>query len=224
MRLHSKVWDVDAWMGCHYDIGLRCKSQGSGTIYKTPPAHDSPLPKFHTLGRDEGSLQQNELMDLVSKLTDRDEVLENDLQQTKKDKDAEEDSSKQGRKISNINKDPTISLVHPKQDMEYDFDVSIAKGFTTASVLVTTASAFISTASATPEVSTAATNLVYIRKSAEKRKDKGKAIMKDDESVQKKSKKQLEQERLRHKEAIRLQEQINEEENQRIARDAEIAK
>ncbi|GJR47742.1 hypothetical protein Tco_1315845 [Tanacetum coccineum] len=186
--------------------------------------HDSPLPKFHTLGRDEGSLQQNELMDLVSKLTDRDEVLENDLQQTKKDKDAEEDSSKQGRKISNINKDPTISLVHPKQDMEYDFDVSIAKGFTTASVLVTTASAFISTASATPEVSTAATNLVYIRKSAEKRKDKGKAIMKDDESVQKKSKKQLEQERLRHKEAIRLQEQINEEENQRIARDAEIAK
>ncbi|GJR54257.1 putative ribonuclease H-like domain-containing protein [Tanacetum coccineum] len=40
----------------------------------------------------------------------------------------------------------------------------------------------------------------------------------------KKSKKQLEQERLRHKEAIRLQEQINEEERQRISRDAEIAK
>ncbi|GKB58175.1 hypothetical protein Tco_0914361, partial [Tanacetum coccineum] len=61
-------------------------------------------------------------------------------------------------------------------------------------------------------VSTAAENLVYIRKSAEKRKDKGKAIMKEDESVQKKTKKQLGQERLRHKEAIRLQEQINEEE------------
>ncbi|GKF79272.1 hypothetical protein Tco_0234840, partial [Tanacetum coccineum] len=41
---------------------------------------------------------------------------------------------------------------------------------------------------------------------------------------QKKTKKQLEQERLRHEEAIRLQEQINEEEIQRIARDAEIAK
>ncbi|GJU72739.1 hypothetical protein Tco_1264144 [Tanacetum coccineum] len=40
----------------------------------------------------------------------------------------------------------------------------------------------------------------------------------------KKTKKQLEQERLRHEEAIRLQEQINEEERQRIARDAEIAK
>ncbi|GJS69174.1 hypothetical protein Tco_0702015 [Tanacetum coccineum] len=73
-------------------------------------------------------------------------------------------------------------------------------------------------------VSTAAANLVYIRRSAEKRKDKGKAIMKEDESVQKKTKKQLEQERLGHEEAIRLQEQVNEEENQRIVRDAEIAK
>ncbi|GJU37278.1 hypothetical protein Tco_1185632 [Tanacetum coccineum] len=101
--------------------------------------------------------------------------------------------------------------------MEYDFDVSTAEGFTTASVPVTTASA-------TPEVSTAAANLVYIRRSAEKRKDKGKAIMKEDESVQKKAKKQLKKERLGHEEAIRLQEQINEEEKQRIARDAEIAK
>ncbi|GJY47068.1 retrovirus-related pol polyprotein from transposon TNT 1-94 [Tanacetum coccineum] len=80
------------------------------------------------------------------------------------------------------------------------------------------------TASATPEVSTAAANLVYIRRSAEKRKDKGKAIMKEDESVQKKAKKQLEQEILGHEEAVRLQEHINEEEKQRIDRDAKIAK
>nr|GEU48059.1 hypothetical protein [Tanacetum cinerariifolium] len=58
----------------------------------------------------------------------------------------------------------------------------------------------------------------------EKRKDKGKAIMKEDESVQKKIKKQLKQERLRHEEAIRLQEQIDEEKRQRITKDAEIAK
>ncbi|GKA37690.1 hypothetical protein Tco_0724255 [Tanacetum coccineum] len=38
------------------------------------------------------------------------------------DEDAKEDYSKQGRKISEINKDPTISLVQPEQDMEYDFD------------------------------------------------------------------------------------------------------
>ncbi|GJR72786.1 putative reverse transcriptase domain-containing protein [Tanacetum coccineum] len=97
----------------------------------------------------------------------------------------------------------------------------------TTSVPFSTASATsvpFSTASATREVSTVAANLVYIRRSAEKRKDKGKAIMIEDESVQKKSKKQLEQERLSHEEAIRLQEQIDEEERKRIARDAEIAK
>ncbi|GJZ32193.1 hypothetical protein Tco_0577629 [Tanacetum coccineum] len=95
---------------------------------------------------------------------------------------------------------------------------------TTADTALNTASVPISTTSATPEVSTAAANLVYIRRSAEKRKDKGKAIMIEDESVQKKSKKQLEQERLSHEEAIRLQEQVDEEERKRIARDAEIAK
>ncbi|GJS67334.1 hypothetical protein Tco_0681898 [Tanacetum coccineum] len=88
---------------------------------------------------------------------------------------------------------------------------------------VTTTKAVLSTV--IPEVSTAIPERqVYIIRSAEKRKDKGKAIMKDDESVQKKTKKQLEQERLGLKEAIRLQEQINEEERQRIARDVEIAK
>ncbi|GKC36757.1 hypothetical protein Tco_1049141, partial [Tanacetum coccineum] len=68
---------------------------------------------------------------------------------------------------------------------------------------------------------------VYIRRSAEKRKDKGKAIVQEDEPVQKKFKKQLEQERLGYEEAIRLQEQqeqIDKDERQRIARDAEIAK
>ncbi|GJR19177.1 hypothetical protein Tco_0967704 [Tanacetum coccineum] len=244
--------DVDARGAATTDIGIKA-CQGSGTMHKTPTRpHDSPLLRVHTLGSDEGSLQQNELMDLVTKLTDRVEVLENDIQQTKKvyssaltklilrvknlekkvttnkarrrariviseDEDAEEESSKQGRKISKIDKDPTISLVQPEQDMEYDFDVSTAEGFTTASVPITTASA-------TPEVSTAAENLVYIRRSAKKREDNGKAIMKEDKSVQKKTNKQLEQERLGHEEAIRLQEHINDEENQRIARDAKIAK
>ncbi|GJW92984.1 putative ribonuclease H-like domain-containing protein, partial [Tanacetum coccineum] len=165
--------DVDAGGAATTDIALDV-GQGSGTIHKTPTRpYDLPLLRFHTLGSDEGSLQQNELMDLVTKLTDRVEVLENDMQQTKKvysstltklilrvkklekkvkpnkarrrarivileDEDAEEDSSKQGRKISKIDKDPTISLVQPEQDMEYDFYVSTAEGFTTASVPVTT--------------------------------------------------------------------------------------
>ncbi|GKA28100.1 hypothetical protein Tco_0714268 [Tanacetum coccineum] len=128
------------------------------------------------------------------------------------DEDAEEDSSKQGRKIFEIDKDPTISLVQPEQDMEYDFDVSTAEGFTTASVPVTTvgieistANISVSTASVTPKVSTATENLVYIRRSAEKRKDKGKSIMKEDESVRKKSKKQLEDAKI----AKQLQEEFD---------------
>ncbi|GJX97114.1 hypothetical protein Tco_0352912 [Tanacetum coccineum] len=95
---------------------------------------------------------------------------------------------------------------------------------TTADTTLNNASVPISTTSETPKVSTTAESLVYISRSAKKKKDKGKAIMIEDESVQKKSKKQLEQERLSHEEAIRLQEQIDEEERKRIARDAEIAK
>ncbi|GKD26359.1 putative ribonuclease H-like domain-containing protein [Tanacetum coccineum] len=191
--------DVNARGAATTDIGLDA-GQDSGTIHKTPTRpHDSPLPRVHTLRSDEGSLQQNELMDLVTKLTDR---LEKKVKTNKarrragivisEDEDAEEGSFIQGRKISDIDKDLTISLVQPEQDMEYDFDVCTAERFTTASVPITTASAFISTTSATLEVSTAAANLVYIKRSAEKRKDKGKAIMKDDESIQKKSKKDAE--------------------------------
>ncbi|GJT82639.1 hypothetical protein Tco_1056981 [Tanacetum coccineum] len=76
--------DVDARGAATTDIGLDA-GQGSGTIHKNPTRpHDSPLLRVHTLGGDEGSLQQNELMDFITKLTDRVEVLENDLQQTKK--------------------------------------------------------------------------------------------------------------------------------------------
>ncbi|GJT69787.1 hypothetical protein Tco_1029073 [Tanacetum coccineum] len=46
--------------------------------------HESPLHGVHLLRRDEGSMQQHELMDLVTKLIDKIGVLEKDLQQTKK--------------------------------------------------------------------------------------------------------------------------------------------
>ncbi|GJY83760.1 hypothetical protein Tco_0497136 [Tanacetum coccineum] len=96
------------------------------------------------------------------------------------DEDAAEDSSKQGRKISDIDTDPTISLVQPQQDMEYDFD---------ATATVTTTSASISTVSP-PRVSTAedisgAETLFYIKRSASKAKDKGKAIMQESEPPKK---------------------------------------
>ncbi|GJT42979.1 hypothetical protein Tco_0951694 [Tanacetum coccineum] len=131
------------------------------------------------------------------------------------EEEVSKDPSKQGgEKISDdtevlLVEEQTAKLVEEPTELVED-QGSGEKGeqeVTTADTALNTASVPISTASATPEVSTAAANLVYIRRSAEKRKDKGKAIMIEDESVQKKSKKQLEQERLSHEEAIRLQEQ-----------------
>ncbi|GKA57040.1 putative ribonuclease H-like domain-containing protein [Tanacetum coccineum] len=46
--------------------------------------YELPLPRVHTLGSDEGRMQHNELMDLVTKLSDRFVALETDLRQTKK--------------------------------------------------------------------------------------------------------------------------------------------
>ncbi|GKE94526.1 hypothetical protein Tco_1579381, partial [Tanacetum coccineum] len=175
--------------------------------------------------RDEGSMQQHELIDLVTKLTDRIGFLEKDLHQTNKtystaltrlvlrvkkleknvktgkaksrariviseDEDAVDDSSKQGRKISDIDTDPTISLVQPQQDMEYDFDATASIPVTTAGLEISIANAVVTTTSASistvspPRVSTAkdisgAETLVYIRRSASKAKDKGKAIMQE---------------------------------------------
>ncbi|GJV38435.1 hypothetical protein Tco_1410912 [Tanacetum coccineum] len=98
---------------------------------------------------------------------------------------------------------------------------------------VSTAGAKKGTASEeVPIVSTAEVNLstaggtvTYTRRSEEqrKRKDKGKAIMTESEP-KKKSKKELEQERLSFAEAIRLEEQMNEEQRAQIARDEEIAR
>ncbi|GJV42784.1 hypothetical protein Tco_1427320 [Tanacetum coccineum] len=119
------------------------------------------------------------------------------------DEDAIEDSFKQGRKISNIGTDPTISLVQPQQDMGYDFDATASIHVTiagleinTTNIVVSTADAAITTASASintvspPRVSTVedisgAETLVYIRRSASKAKDKGKAIMQESKPAKK---------------------------------------
>ncbi|GJU09588.1 putative reverse transcriptase domain-containing protein [Tanacetum coccineum] len=103
-----------------------------------------------------------------------------------------------------------FKFIAPEEDYTAEPDIS------TANVPVSIIGAEVSTAS--PEVKTAAESLVYIRRSAAKRKDKGKAIMKEAEPVQKKTKLQLEQERLGMEEALRLQEQLDEKERQRIAR------
>ncbi|GJS98382.1 hypothetical protein Tco_0819552 [Tanacetum coccineum] len=242
-----------------------------GTEHHLPTPHDSPLHVVHSHGSDEGSLKLNELTVLVTKLSDRIGVLEDDLRKTKKtyssaftklilrvkklearvkigksrrrakvvlsedDEDIADDSSKQGRKLSDAEvqdkasneTEPVIQDVTPTeviQDQE-----SSEKG----SAEVSTAGAKQGTASEeVPIVSTAEVNLstaggtvTYTRRSAEKksRQDKGKAIMIESEP-KKKSKKELEQERLSFAEAIRLEEQMNEEQRAQIARDEEIAR
>ncbi|GJV36173.1 hypothetical protein Tco_1408650 [Tanacetum coccineum] len=150
------------------------------------------------------------------------------------DEDIADDSSKQGRKLSDAEvqekasneTEPVIQDVTPTeviQDQE-----SSEKGQSE----VSTAGAKQGTASEVPIVSTAEVNLstaggtvTYRRRSEEKRtrKDKGKAIMTEPEP-KKKSKKELEQERLSLAEAIRLQEQMDEAQRAQIARDEEIAR
>ncbi|GKB66293.1 hypothetical protein Tco_0927705, partial [Tanacetum coccineum] len=55
-----------------------------GTEYHPPTPHDSPLHAVHSHGSDEGSLKLQELMNLVTTLSDRIGVLEADLMKTKK--------------------------------------------------------------------------------------------------------------------------------------------
>ncbi|GJU37098.1 hypothetical protein Tco_1185452 [Tanacetum coccineum] len=154
--------------------------------------HDSPFLRFHSLGSDEGNMTLHELTVLCTILSKKVESLESDLKQTKLTYGATYTKLiMKGRKIAQLDEDEGITL------------------FSTAGAEVSTAS---------PEVKTVAESLVYIRRSTVKRKDKGKAIMKEAEPIQKKTKLQLEQERLENKEALRLQEQLDEEERQRIAK------
>ncbi|GKE32054.1 hypothetical protein Tco_1451376 [Tanacetum coccineum] len=209
--------------------------------HHVPTPHDSPLHAVHSHRSDEGSLTLQELMNLVTTLSDRIGALEDDLMKTKKtyssaytklilrvkkleaqinigksrrqarvvlsdDEVFIDDSSKQGRKLSSAEKaSDEVSTAGAK------------KGIATEEVpIVSTAEMNISTAGGT---------VTYVRRSAEKRsrQDKGKAIMIQEEP-KKKSKKELEQERLSYAEAIRLEEQMNEEERAQIARDEEIAR
>ncbi|GJR29390.1 putative ribonuclease H-like domain-containing protein [Tanacetum coccineum] len=58
--------------------------QGNGNIPKSPNMpHDSPLPRGHTPGNDEGSMTLNELTVLCTKLSNKVDSLETELKKTK---------------------------------------------------------------------------------------------------------------------------------------------
>ncbi|GJT84724.1 hypothetical protein Tco_1066441 [Tanacetum coccineum] len=93
-----------------------------------------------------------------------------------------EDPSKQGRKITEIDQDPSISLVVLEEEEPTELvedQGSGEKEEKEVSIVGAEHSTVI------PEVSTAVANLVYIRRSAQKRKDIGKAIMQESEPPKK---------------------------------------
>ncbi|GJU18382.1 retrovirus-related pol polyprotein from transposon TNT 1-94 [Tanacetum coccineum] len=146
-----------------------------------PIPHESPLQSVYLLGRDEGNVSLNELMDLVTHLSNKVGSLENELKNTKK---------VYGTAITKL----------AKRVKKLEKQVKTSKA-------------------------SRRTKIVLLEDEAikEDSSKQGRSLI-EDESVQKKSKKQEQEERLGHKEAIMLQEQIDEEERKRIARDAEIAK
>ncbi|GJY22564.1 hypothetical protein Tco_0396222 [Tanacetum coccineum] len=158
-----------------------------------PCPHDSPLPRVYSLGSDEGSMTLNELTIIMKVKKWKNKV--KSKAKLKKGPDLLFLKMRKGRH------EHDFEFIAPKEDYTAKPDIS------NAYVPVSIAGAEVITASL--EVKTAAESLVYIRRSATKRKDKGKAIMKEAEPVQKKTKFQLEQERLRMEEALRLQEQLD---------------
>ncbi|GJV91922.1 putative ribonuclease H-like domain-containing protein [Tanacetum coccineum] len=163
--------------------------------------HDSPLPGGHTPGSDEGRMQHTELMELITKLIDRIEALEKDLQQTKKtystaltklvlkgkklEKQVKSGKARRRARIV-LSEDGDVEDVETQEKNSADTEVLLEeetpteiiedlgsgeKEISTINVPVSTAGAEVSTGS--HAVSTATAALVYIRRSASKAKGKG---------------------------------------------------
>ncbi|GKE95245.1 hypothetical protein Tco_1580100 [Tanacetum coccineum] len=225
-----------------------------GTEHHSPTPHDSPLHVVHSYGSDEEAdlmKTKKTYSSAYTKLILRVKKLEAQLKvgkvrrQTRvvlsDTKVVEDDSSKQGRMFSDEGVQDDEG-VHEKASTDTEIIVQEVtpteviqdqEGSEKASDEVSTAGTKKDTASeevpivSTAEVylSTARGTVTYSRMSAEKRsrQDKGKSIMIEEEP-KKKSKKELELERLSYAEAIRLEEQMNKEQRAQIARDEEIAR
>ncbi|GJW18396.1 hypothetical protein Tco_0025832 [Tanacetum coccineum] len=135
--------------------------------------HDSPLPRVYSLGSDEGSMTLHELMVLCTTLSKKVESLEFDLNQAKLEEGPD-------LLFQKIKMDAQTQGRH-EHDLELDFDFTAPEEVYTAEPDISTAGVEVSTAS--PEVKIAAESLVYIKRSATERKDKGKAIMKEAEPL-----------------------------------------
>ncbi|GJV42334.1 putative reverse transcriptase, RNA-dependent DNA polymerase [Tanacetum coccineum] len=197
--------------------------QGSGNIDKTPTIpYDSPLPRVHTLGSDEGRMQHNELMDLVTKLSDKVVALETDLTQTKKVYGAA--FTRLIKKVKRLEKKDKLSksrrklrlVLLDKEGSDSDFlaqedpskqgrkiaQLDEDEGITLVQMGVSTASKDYTIFQTNVPVTTAGAEI----------------------SIASPEVKIVEQERLGLETAVRLQEEFDEEERQRIARVHEAAR
>ncbi|GJZ00042.1 hypothetical protein Tco_0517471 [Tanacetum coccineum] len=215
-------------------------------------SYDSPLGGGNTPGSDEDIMTLQELTTLCTKLSDRVLALETDLRQTKKvygtvytklimkvkklEKTIKTSQTRRRAKIMVSDDDMASedSSIHSQEDQPKDplGVLSAAKvladatrvhtysrrrrAVSTDSGRVSTASRIVSTAGMIQQV-----NIIIPLSSATK--DKGKAIMTESEPKQTTTKLKQRQERAGYEAAIRLQEQLNEDESQRIARDAKVA-
>nr|GEZ14873.1 hypothetical protein [Tanacetum cinerariifolium] len=203
--------------------------QGSGNIDKTSSMpYDSPLPRVNTLRSDEGGMPLQQLTILCTTLSQKVKSLEADLKQTKQVYGTAYTKLiiKERSMIEEINQDAKVTLVTPTQVSTQGeahsqpkdqlgvlsaakILVDVAKvhtytrrrmavntssdGISTTHRIVSTAGESVSTAGASMPVSTASTI------------DKGKCIMEESESVQTKTKRQQEQERLGQTQIARIE-------------------
>ncbi|GKF07054.1 hypothetical protein Tco_0041278 [Tanacetum coccineum] len=121
-----------------------------------PTPRDSPLHSVPTHGSDEGSLQLFELTNLVTKLSDKIEVLETDLQKTKKTYKADEEvHDKASEETELIIQEETPTEVVQDQGSREKGQPEVS----TTDIPVSTASATTGTASVIPTVSTVNVNV-----------------------------------------------------------------
>ncbi|GJR12393.1 putative ribonuclease H-like domain-containing protein [Tanacetum coccineum] len=182
-----------------------------------PTPHDSPLHAVHSHGSDEGSLKLNELTNLVTKLSERIGVLEDDLRKTKKTYSSA--FTKLILRVKKLEARVKIGKARKRAKVvlsEDDEDDSSKQGRKLSDAEVQE-KASTETEPIIQEVTP--TEVIQDQESSEK----GSAGATKEFEPKKKSKKELEQEKLSFAEAIRLQEQMDEEQRAHIAIDIRIA-
>ncbi|GJZ19896.1 hypothetical protein Tco_0556486 [Tanacetum coccineum] len=192
----------------------RCQEAMGGSIAQTrservpTQPYDSPLPRVNTLGSDEGSMTLLELTVLCTTLSKKVESLEAELE-------------KQRRNMKLI-KMQGVALVTPTHSQEDQPEDQLGV-FSAAKVLADAAKENVHTytrrrravgriSTAEESVNTAGASMPVVIK------DKGKAKMDESEPEQTKTKLQQRQERVGYEAAVRLKEQLDEEERKRISR------